>query len=88
MNSPLTVGSFTYNLDGTISGPATYMQEQGSAWLAQINAGNVPMVVREGYRHNGGNVELAILVGIQTDYAGWKGMQSFMDGRAIGAGRA
>jgi hypothetical protein len=73
MIAPLTVGQFTWNLDGSISGPATYMQEQGSAWIARVNAGDLPMVVREGYRQNGGNVELAILVGLQTDYAGWKG---------------
>jgi hypothetical protein len=75
MSAPITVGKFTWD-NGIVSGPETYMREQGLAWLAEIKAGRFPMVVKEGYRQNGGNVELAILVGIQTDYAGWIGYRS------------
>lgn len=84
MSQPLTVGAFTYTAEGSISGPAEYMTEQGFAWIARLNdgfkVGHVPAVVEFGYHANRDRglskdeaLTLAILVGIQTDYAGWKG---------------
>ena len=38
-----TVGRFTFNpADGTVSGPAEYMREQGNARIAQIEKGGSP----------------------------------------------
>ena len=38
--SSKTVGRFTFNAeDGTVSGPAEYMREQGNARIAQIERG-------------------------------------------------
>ena len=81
----MTIGAFTIE-NGTVSGPETYMREQGLAWLRRLNdgikVGHVPVVVEHGYRYNreAGKsadeaMDIAILVAIQTDYAGWRGMR-------------
>ncbi len=70
----LTVGEFIYE-DGCISGPATYMQEQGDARLQQILSGHDAVFNMSA--HYSPNIETAILVLMQTDYAGWKGARSF-----------
>jgi len=66
------VGRFT--LDGTtLTGPERYMREQGDARLAQMLAGNDP--VFNASAHLSPNIETAILVWLQTDYAAWAGAQ-------------
>ncbi len=67
-----TVGRFT--LDGTtLTGPQRYMREQGDARLAKMLAGEDP--VFNASAHLSPNIETAILVWLQTDYAAWAGMQ-------------
>jgi hypothetical protein len=68
------VGVFSYE-DGSISGPATYMQEQGNARLESILSGydaafNVALQFQP-------DIVTCILVMMQTDYAGWKGSRQF-----------
>lgn len=87
------VGRFVYE-NGTVSGPAEYMKERGFDRLRKIEAGD-DVVVRVamggepypgswiGRRETGcPNVETAVLVSLQTDYAAWAGAkqtQSFLD---------
>ncbi len=66
------VGRFT--LDGnTLTGPQKYMREQGDARLAQMLAGED--AVFNASAHLSPNIETAILVWLQTDYAAWSGAQ-------------
>jgi len=68
------VGQFEIR-DGAVYGPAEYMRERGNARIAKIEAGN-DAVFNFGCLKSP-DVETAILVSLQTDYAGWRGMQSF-----------
>lgn len=68
------VGRFILE-DGALSGPAEYMAEQGNARLESILSGND--VVFNMSAHYSPNTETAILVLLQTDYAGWIGARSF-----------
>jgi len=66
------VGQFTLE-DNVLSGPREYMEDQGDKLVAQIVAGddaifNLTM-------HQAPNMETAILVRLQTDYAGWLGVR-------------
>jgi len=71
-----TVGRFTYDeTTGKISGPADYMKEAFPARIASIEAGT-DVVTTKGYELNGGDIVLAILVSVQTDYAGFAGYKS------------
>lgn len=71
----ITVGRFEYE-DGAISGPAEYMNEKGNAKLDGILAGtDVVFNMSAGYSPN---IETAVLVAMQTDFAGWHGSRSFM----------
>lgn len=73
-----TVGQFTY--DGqSVSGPAEYMREQGSAKLDSILAGeaagfNAMLAVRPDV-----DLETMVLIALQTDYAGWKGTRQLLN---------
>lgn len=75
-----TVGEFSF--DGTsVAGPAQYMREQGSAKLDSICSGNdagfnAMLAVRAG---KSDDLETLILVALQTNYAGWKGMQQILN---------
>ncbi len=74
-----TVGRFT--LDGnTLTGPQQYMREQGDARLANMLAGNDP--VFNASAHLSPNIETAILVWLQTDYAAWAGAQELQGRRS------
>ena len=66
------VGKFTLD-NGVLSGPAEYMQEQGSAKLDRILAGT-DNVFNASLVHST-DIETGILVALQTDYAGWLGMK-------------
>lgn len=92
-----TVGQFTFS-DGKVAGPEAYMKAQGSALLASISAKrslSFPRIL-EGVMSEPRNAHLdsldqfvlAILITVQTDYAGWKGMAEFNSGRAVAMGRA
>lgn len=68
-----TVGAFTY-ADGTVTGPAEYMDERGEARLAKMLAGE-DTVFNAGVRFHGGDTATLVLVSLQTDFAAWKGMR-------------
>src|SRR5215218_7547609 len=70
----IEVGRF-YVEGGALYGPADYMREQGDAKLAGILAGTD--TVFNMTSHLSPNIYTAILVAMQTDYAGWHGMRSF-----------
>lgn len=67
-----TVGQFTIEGD-TLSGPKQYMEEQGDAKLALILKGEDTIFNMTA--HLSPDVETAVLVRLQTDYAGWLGMK-------------
>lgn len=69
------VGVFTIE-NGTLSGPAKYMAEQGNQKLARITSGE-DVVFNASLLHSP-DVETGILVAMQTDYAGWLGMQELV----------
>jgi hypothetical protein len=76
MSETKTVGKFTYDEEsGTISGPGDYMREAFPARFASIEAGT-DVVAQKGFELNGGDAVLAILVSLQTDYAGFAGYKS------------
>ena len=61
--------------DGIFTGPAIYMAEQGNAKLERILSGTDEVFNMTS--HLSPSVEIAILVHMQTDYAGWKGSRDF-----------
>jgi len=72
-----TVGQF-YTEDGSLFGPAEYMREQGNAKLDDILAGtDAAFNICVGFSPD---VETAILVAMQTDYAGWIGARLLIAG--------
>lgn len=75
--SVTTVGAFTFDSDtSTVSGPAEYMRSDDyRRCIASIEAGT-NHVFAAGCQHSP-NVETALLVTIQTNYAGWHGSQVF-----------
>ena len=77
-----TVGQFTIEGD-TLTGPTAYMREQSDEKLKAITEGWD--VAFNMCSHLSPNVETAILVGLQTDYAGWLGARQLI--RALDGGR-
>jgi hypothetical protein len=75
-----TVGRFTLDDDGGLSGPKEYMEEQGNAKLDAILDGKDAIFLATA--HLSPDMETAILVALQTDYAGWKGVRDFTAGIA------
>jgi len=71
-----TVGRFTFE-NGSISGPKQYMEEQGSALLARIETGQEPNF--NATCHLSPDIITAILVWLQTDFAGWLGRKQLID---------
>lgn len=65
-----TVGEFSITA-GVVSGPAEYMREQGNAKLRSIESG-ADVVFNTGIMLSP-DIETAVLVSLQTNYAGWKG---------------
>ena len=70
-----TVGAFEIR-DGALYGPAEYMREQGNDKVERILAGN-DVVFNVGCVKSP-DVETALLVALQTDYAGWKGTRQLL----------
>lgn len=72
-----TVGRFTFDAeDSTVSGPADYIRsEQYQRLIAEIEGGR-NHTFRAACEHSPDFVT-ALLVTIQTDYAGFAGMQQF-----------
>lgn len=76
-----TVGAFTLE-GGALSGPAEYMREQGDALVAKCLAGE-SVVFNVGLTRSP-DAETALLVTLQTDYAGYLGMKRFNAARKGG----
>jgi hypothetical protein len=80
---PTTVGAFTYDpITSTVSGPADYMR---SADYAECIAGitnGTSHTFRACVEHSP-TPEIALLVTIQTNYAGWHGMETFNRARGL-----
>ena len=76
-----TVGSFTYDAEaGTIEGPAEYLRSSEYARLIErVKAGDDPC----GAFHFSPDAITALLVTIQTNYAGWHGIQVFNRMRGV-----
>ena len=72
----MTVGEFTMEPDGSITGPAGYMTERFPKFKAELEAGR-SAVFNYGAMHGKGSAESLALVAIQTDYAAWQGMAAF-----------
>ena len=71
----LSIGKFQW--DGkAIYGPAEYMQERGHAKLDEILSGSA--VAFNLCADRSPNIETAILVALQTDYAGWVGIRNLL----------
>ena len=68
----IVVGRFTYE-EGLLLGPRDYMEDQGDTLLDQILAGEDTIFNLT--KDQSPDVETAILVRLQTDYAGWLGIQ-------------
>ena len=65
-------GSFEL-IDGMLYGPQAYMEAKGDKLLEAIQAGEDAIFnMTCGYSPD---LEMAVLVRLQTDYAGWLGMQ-------------
>jgi hypothetical protein len=80
-----TVGRFKIE-GGALYGPVEYMREQGDAKLDGILAGTD--TVFNMTSHLSPNIETAILVALQTDYAGWVGMKQALGWLEGGGKRA
>ena len=66
------VGDFTLE-DGILSGPRDYMEEQGDTLVDRILAEEDTIFNMT--NHQSPDIETAILVRLQTDYAGWLGLK-------------
>lgn len=74
-----TVGSFTMDSSGAVSGPAEYMaDEQGFAMVRARIEGGSSAVFNHGVMQPGATVEAATLVAVQTHYAAWRGLRECM----------
>jgi len=67
-----TVGKFSLT-DGVLSGPYEYMVERGNALVDRMLAGEDQIFNLT--ESQSPDVETAILVRLQTDYAGWVGLK-------------
>ena len=66
------LGAFTWD-SGTVIGPREYMEARGFERLRRMEQGHDPLVSIGLAQH--GNLALAVLVALQTDYAAWRGEQ-------------
>ena len=68
-------GRFTINELDVLNGPKEYMEQQGNALVDKILAGEDQIF--DMTSHLSPTIQLAICVRLQTDFAGWLGMQQF-----------
>lgn len=74
-NSTITIGKFSYDYDTRdLAGPEGYMTEQSGILLAKVRDG-MSAVFNYAVSVAGSNEVVALLTALQTDYAGWRGMQ-------------
>lgn len=75
--TPKTVGRFTFDpADSTISGPADYIRSDQYKQLIRSIEGGTNHTFRAACEHSPDFVT-ALLVTVQTDFAGWHGMETF-----------
>ena len=75
-----TVGRFSIDDDG-ITGPADYLEAQGNKLIDNI-INNRDIVFNMCWRKSP-DYDTAILVRLQTDFAGWYGAESFFRAHGI-----
>lgn len=74
----IIVGEFEYNPErNSIVGPKEYLDEQGEALLKRIAVGDD--LLFNVTAHLSPDAMTAVLVRLQTDYAGWVGMRRLFD---------
>lgn len=74
----ITVGRFTFNPEtASIEGPGDYMADKGNALIDQITSGNDTIFNMTA--HMSPSVEMAVLVRLQTDFAGYVGMKQTLN---------
>ena len=84
MGAAITVGRFSLSAEDVFEGPGDYMADQGNAKLDKIMAGDDAGFNAMLRAKPEADVRTLVLVMMQTDYAGWRGMQqvhSWMGGR-------
>ncbi len=69
-------GTFTIDEEGHLYGPKQYMEEQGNAKLRKILDGKDEVFNMTA--HLSPDAETALLVHMQTDYAGWLGFRQML----------
>ena len=77
----MKVGNFEYMSGQGLIGPADYLDARGEALADAIFAGTD--VIFNSTSHLSPDYTTAVLVRLQTDYAGWKGMQQFCKTHAL-----
>jgi hypothetical protein len=79
----ITVGKFQYDTTtGELAGPAAFMESTDFAdWKRRFAAGT-DVVFRSGMEHSP-SPEVAMLVSVQTCFAGWHGMETFNRARGV-----
>lgn len=79
------VGQFKYWRDSagedSIEGPEAYLQDQGSQLLANIAAGSDAIFNLTCAQSP--TLEIAVLVRLQNNYAGWRGLHQFCANHGI-----
>lgn len=74
----IEVGRFALIDGNTVEGPGNYMADQGNALVDRILAGED--CIFNMTAHMSPSAEIAVLVRLQTDFAGWKGVRQFSMG--------
>jgi hypothetical protein len=73
----ITVGRFSWDAEtGTLAGPKEFMLEQGNALLDRILDGEDPIFNMTA--HQSPTIPVAVLVRLQTAFAGWIGQQELL----------
>lgn len=75
----MKIGEFVYDAESnTLTGPAEYMREQGNKFVEDALAGR-SAVLNYALTNGGGSDPVrALLVALQTNYAGWKGTRDLV----------
>jgi hypothetical protein len=81
--SAVTCGKFSYE-NGALSGPAKYMKERGNNRLDDIVSGNDAAFNAMAATGMQSDPIMLVMVAMQTDYAGWVGMEQFCNAHGIG----
>lgn len=80
MTTVTTVGAFTFDsATSEVTGPAEYIRSAEYRRCVASIEGGTSHCFRAAMEHSP-NLETALLVTIQTDYAGWRGLQTFRGG--------